>query len=147
MIRLRIIPLTVLAVTPCATVTAQDFPVVGVVVSSGFVAGVGALFGLYHDADAAGVNITLVPVESDPNPPDPNSPCFRTSCALVGAALGASAGAVLPLAFWAEERGANPILVRGTAGLLLGAVAGAAVGLFAENRDAAAIQLHLFHPS
>ena len=134
--RLSIIPLAVLAVTPCATVTAQDLPVVGVVVSSGIGAVVGAVFGLIGDANAAGV--TLLPAPGGAS--DPDSPCFRNSCALFGAVLGATAGAVVPVALWVERRGVNPILVRGTAGLLLGAVTGVGLGLFAENRDASAIQ-------
>jgi hypothetical protein len=134
--RLNIIPLAVLAVTPCATVTAQDLPVVDVVVSSGIGAVVGTVFGLIGDANAAGVT----PLTAEGGASDPDSPCFRNSCALLGAALGATAGAVVPVASWAERRGVNPILVRGTAGLLLGAVTGVGIGLFAEDRDASAIQ-------
>jgi len=66
--------------------------------------------------------------------------CFETSCALIGAAVGGGAGAVLPLAFWAEERGANPIVVRGVAGLVLGAGFGAGLGISAENRDASLVR-------
>ena len=55
-----------------------------------------------------------------------NDPVFENfgKGILTAAALGGGAGGVLSVANWAERRGANPIFVRGTAGLLLGAVSG-----------------------
>ena len=66
--------------------------------------------------------------------------CFETSCALIGAAVGGGAGAVIASGFWAEARGANPIVARGVTWLVVGAGLGAVIGEGGERGDAAAIR-------
>ena len=111
----------VLAVAPVSTAKAQGSPAKPVLIGLGAGAGFGALLGGLADWAAEGGIFGS-------GPDNPNDPCLERSCWIIGAAIGGGAGALLGAAKWAQDDGANPILVAGAAGLAVGVSLGVRTG-------------------